>query len=124
MGSHALRLSHRTVLIHGTDVPWGIGKRVSHGCIRLYPEDIKELFHIVPIDTRVTIVQQPVKVGVSRGRVYVEVNEDSELKTFDYLNTAKSLLDRKGLFYKVDVDKLRRAVSEKKGYPVDISLGK
>jgi L,D-transpeptidase ErfK/SrfK len=124
MGSHALRLSHRTVLIHGTDVPWGIGKRVSHGCIRLYPEDIKELFHIVPVDTRVTIVQQPVKVGVSRGRVYVEVNEDSELKTFDYLNTAKSLLDRKGLFYKVDVDKLRRAVSEKKGYPVDISLGK
>ncbi len=124
MGSHALRLSHRTVLIHGTDVPWGIGRRVSHGCIRLYPEDIAELFHLVPVNTKVTIVQQPVKVGVSGKRVYVEVNEDSELKIFDYLSSAKALLRKKGLFARVSIDKLMRAVSEKKGYPVDVSLAK
>jgi L,D-transpeptidase ErfK/SrfK len=121
MGSHALRLSRRTVLIHGTDVPWGIGKRVSHGCIRLYPEDIVELFHLVPVNTRVTIVQQPVKIGVSDRHVYVEVNRDSDLKTYDYLGNAKELLWKKGLFDMTDVKRLTRAVKEKRGFPVDIS---
>lgn len=124
MGSHALRLSKQTVLIHGTDVPWGIGRRVTHGCIRLYPEDIVELFRLVPVNTTVTIVQQPVKVSVSRGHVYVEVNEDSGLKAFDYLDNARTLLKKKGLFNSIDLDKLTRSVKEKKGYPVDISLMK
>ncbi len=121
MGSHALRLSRRTVLIHGTDVPWGIGRRVSHGCIRLYPEDIVELFHLVPLSTRVTIVQQPVKVGVSGGHVYAEVNRDDELQGYDYLAAARDQLIRKGLLNAADMDKLGRAVSEKRGFPVDIS---
>jgi len=47
MGSHALRLSKRNVLIHGTNRPWGIGARVSHGCIRLYQEDIAQLFGMI-----------------------------------------------------------------------------
>jgi len=124
MGDYALRLSRESVLIHGTDVPWGIGRRVSHGCIRLYPEDIRELFRLVPVNSRVVIVQQPVKAGVSNGRVYVEVNEDSELRNFDYLHKARALLKRKGLFDKVNIGKLKRAVREKRGYPVDISLKK
>ncbi len=124
MGDYALRLSRETVLIHGTDMPWGIGKRVSHGCIRLYPEDIMELFRLVPVNSRVIIVQQPVKTGVSKGRVYVEVNEDSELRNFDYLDNATTLLKKKGLFDKVNIGKLKRAVREKRGYPVDISLKK
>ncbi len=124
MGSHALRLSKRTILIHGTDVPWGIGKRVSHGCIRLYPEDILEIFRSVPLKTRVIIVRQPVKAGISRGRVYVEVNEDPEQTGLDYMNKATVLLKKKGLFDKVSRDKLAKAVREKRGYPVDVSLKK
>ena len=83
VGSLALRLSNRAVLIHGTDIPWGVGWRVRHRCIRLYPEDIVELFHLVPVNTRVTIVQQPVKVGVAHEKVYVEVYEDAELRAYD-----------------------------------------
>jgi len=124
MGDYALRLSRETVLIHGTDVPWGIGRRVSHGCIRLYPEDIMELFRLVPVHSRVIIVQQPVKTGVSNGRVYVEVSEDSGLWNFDYLDNAKTTLMKKGLFDKVNISKLKRAIREKRGYPVDISLTK
>ncbi len=122
MGSHALRLSRATILIHGTDVPWGIGKRVSHGCIRLYPEDIKELFRLVPINTKVTIVRQPVKVGMSRGKVYVEVNKDPERKRYDYLGEAMNLLRKKGISDRISIEKLQKAIREKKGYPVDISL--
>ena len=124
MGSHALRLSKRTVLIHGTDVPWGIGRRVSHGCIRLYPEDIVELFNLVPVNTRVTIVQQPVKVGFAHEKVYVEVYEDTELKAYDYLGKAKALLRRKYLYDRVDMNKLIAAVRKKRGFPVDVSLKK
>ncbi|HSB31613.1 MAG TPA: transporter substrate-binding domain-containing protein [Candidatus Sulfobium mesophilum] len=124
MGDYALRLSRETVLIHGTDMPWGIGNRVSHGCIRLYPEDIMELFRLVPVNSRVIIVQQPVKTGVSNGRVYVEVNEDSALRNFDYLDNAKTLLKKKGLFSKVNINKLKQAVREKRGYPVNITLTK
>jgi L,D-transpeptidase ErfK/SrfK len=122
MGSHALRLSKRTVLIHGTDVPWGIGGRVSHGCIRLYPEDIVDLFNIVPVKTPVIIVQQPLKVGVSRGRVYIEVNEDKEVKSFDYTGEAVSLLGKRGLLDRVSMDKVAKAIREKRGFAVDVSL--
>jgi L,D-transpeptidase ErfK/SrfK len=121
MGSHALRLSRTTILIHGTDVPWGIGRRVSHGCIRLYPEDIAELFRLVKVNTRVTIVQQPVKVGVSSGHVFVEVNEDDDLGSYDYFGEAKTLLEKKGLLDKININKLTKAVKEKRGYPIDIS---
>jgi L,D-transpeptidase ErfK/SrfK len=126
MGSHALRLSRRTILIHGTDVPWGIGGKVSHGCIRLYPEDIVELFRIVPLKTAVTIVQQPVKVGVSRGQVYLEVNkdEDQDLKSFDYRSKAVAQLRKRGLLDRVSMDKVAQAVRDKKGFPVDVSLKK
>jgi L,D-transpeptidase ErfK/SrfK len=121
MGSHALRLSRRTVLIHGTDSPWGIGGKVSHGCIRLYPEDIVELFRLVPVNTRVTIVRQPVKIGVSKGHIYVEVIADKDLKGFDYLRTAKKLLRKRRLLAKVDRAVLARAVGEKRGVPVNVS---
>ncbi len=124
MGDYALRLSLGTVLIHGTDVPWGIGRRVSHGCIRLYPEDIKELYHLVPINTPVTIIRQPVKVGKSHGAVYVEVNEDPVQKHYDYRGIAMGLLKRKGLISLVAMDKVDKAIKEKKGFPVDVSLKK
>lgn len=122
MGSHALRLSLGTVLIHGTDVPWGIGRKVSHGCIRLYPEDIAELFQIIPIDTKVSIVNQLVKVGVKRGKVYVEVHEDQDGKGYDYLGKTTSMLKQKRLLNRVDLKKLAKVVSKKKGFPVDVTL--
>ncbi len=124
MGSRALRLSIGTVLIHGTDVPWGIGRKVSHGCIRLYPEDIEELFNIIPINTKVTIVNQPVKVGVRRGKIYVEVHEvqDREEKGYGYLEKTKSMLKQKRLLGRVDMKKLAKVVSKKTGYPVDVTV--
>ncbi|OGW73023.1 MAG: hypothetical protein A3J81_02705, partial [Nitrospirae bacterium RIFOXYB2_FULL_43_5] len=68
LGSHALRLSLGSYLIHGTNRPWGVGRRASHGCIRLYPEDIPKLFKLAPNGVRVTIVRQPVKVGVKNNK--------------------------------------------------------
>jgi L,D-transpeptidase ErfK/SrfK len=74
LGTAALSLGWPNFVIHGTNKPDGVGRRVSHGCIRLYPENIDALFDMVPVGTRVTTVDQPVKVGWSDGILYLEVH--------------------------------------------------
>ena len=119
LGTHALRLSLGTVLVHGTNRPWGVGRRVSHGCIRLYPEDIPVLYGLVPIGAPVQVVRQPVKVGVSANRVLVEVHEDPEAGV-DLRHEARSLLARRGLLGRVDEARLEAAVRARSGIPVDV----
>jgi L,D-transpeptidase ErfK/SrfK len=121
LGSHALRLSLGDVLIHGTNRPFAVGRRVTHGCIRLYPEDIPKLFSIVPNGLKVTIVRQPVKAGVDAGKIYIEVHRDDYRKDLNYLNEAVRLLTKKGLLKEVSTEKLYQAVEEKQGIPVEIS---
>jgi L,D-transpeptidase ErfK/SrfK len=74
LGQFALYLGWPSYLIHGTNNPWGVGRRVSHGCVRLYPEDIARMFNEVPIGTPVTVVNQEVKTGWSEGTLYLEVH--------------------------------------------------
>ena len=121
LGSHAMRLSDPTILIHGTNKPFAVGRRASHGCLRLYPEDIPSLFKSTPPGVRVTIVSQPVKVGVKDGRVYVEVHRVDLAYDVDYFEEAVQLLTQKDLIGRVDTKKLHDAVEEKKGTPVDVS---
>ncbi len=123
LGSHAMRLSERTVLIHGTNRPYAVGRKASHGCIRMYPEDIPKLFDMVPLKTKVTIVRQPVKVGRTGNSIYIEVHKDKEVN-MNYFNEAVRLLVKKGLFQNVDREKMLAALREKKGFPVDISESK
>ena len=121
LGSHALRLSLGDVLIHGTNRPWAVGRRDSHGCIRLYPEDIPQLFSLVPKGIPVTIVRQPVKIGTMNKRVYVEVHIEKSPTVENYFDEAVSLLKKKKLFSYVNMEKLRIAVDKGLGIPVDIS---
>ncbi len=67
LGSRALYLGLPGYLIHGTNRPWGIGMRVSNGCIRLYPEDIEALYAQVPVGTPVRIVREPYLLGERDG---------------------------------------------------------
>jgi L,D-transpeptidase ErfK/SrfK len=82
MGDYALYLAWKGYAVHGTNKPYSIGRRDSHGCIRLYPWDIEWLFHEVATGTPVTVVNQPVKVGWSAGELFLEVHpaqEDADL---------------------------------------------
>ena len=74
LGSHALRLAIPSYLIHGTNMPSGIGMRVTHGCIRMFPWDIEALYKVVPIGTPVTIVNQPYKLGWTEQGLYLEAH--------------------------------------------------
>jgi L,D-transpeptidase ErfK/SrfK len=119
LGSHALRLSEPTILLHGTNKPWGIGRTVSHGCIRLYPEDIPRLFALVPYGARVTILRQPIKVGVRDNRVYMEVHDDPHAEpTF---GEAINLLRKKGVIARADIRKMYMTLEKRSGVPTDIT---
>jgi len=102
-------------------LPVGVGRRVSHGCIRMYPEDISRFFLMVPTGTKVTIVRQPIKAGLRDDRVYLEVHNDEFSEDSDYLTPAQTLLSKKDLLKKVDMQKLFIAIQEKRGMLVDIS---
>lgn len=121
LGSHALRLSLGSYLIHGTNRPWAVGRKVTHGCIRLYPEDIPELYSIVPVGTSVTIVRQPVKIGFDNGKIYIEIHRDGPKGDEWYLKEALRLLKAKRLIGLVNSEKLYQAIIDKKGIPVVIS---
>ncbi len=122
LGTHALRLSGLSYLIHGTNRPWAVGRKVTHGCIRLYPEDIPKLYEMVPVGTEVIIVRQPVKIAKSGEDVFVEVHHDSQLKDFDYLQNAMEQLNKKGLLKFVDTFKLYYVIKQKSGIPTSVSI--
>lgn len=75
LGAYAMRLGMPGYLLHGTNKPYGVGLRVSHGCIRLFPEDIEHLFGLVTVNTPVEILYQPYKASMHNGDLYVEAHE-------------------------------------------------
>ena len=83
LGTHAIYLGFPTYLIHGTNRPYSIGMRVSHGCVRMYPEDIVELYDLVAPGTPVAIVHQLVKAGWLGDRLYLEVHPNPDVPEED-----------------------------------------
>jgi L,D-transpeptidase ErfK/SrfK len=117
LGMFALRLSNPSYLLHGTNKPWGVGMQVSHGCTRMYPEDIERLFGQVETGTPVTIVDQPYKVGWLGDKLYLEVNahnDASKNRSVTEIIPA-SIANADGVI--VDWDEVRRAQAENAGLP-------
>jgi L,D-transpeptidase ErfK/SrfK len=76
LGQFAMRLAvgGGSYLIHGTNNPLAVGMAVTHGCIRMYPEDIAALFPLVPVGTKVRLVNEPVKAAWVQGQLLIEVH--------------------------------------------------
>jgi len=133
LGTHAMYLGWPTFLIHGSNKPWGIGRRVSSGCMRLYPEDITQLFDMVPVGTRVTVVDQPVLMGWLKDGFYLEANpsktQSNEIE-MDGAHTVKPLDDdlRKVIIHaagphadSIDWSIVSDVVRQRRGYPVRVA---
>ncbi len=75
LGSYAMNLGWNGYLMHGTQAPTSIGQRSSHGCMRMYPEDIKALFHAVTVGTKVRAIYEPYKIGMKDGKLFIEAHE-------------------------------------------------
>ncbi|MEJ2601829.1 MAG: L,D-transpeptidase family protein [Gammaproteobacteria bacterium] len=78
LGQFAMRLAIPGYLIHGTNKPAGVGMRVTHGCIRMFPEDIEFVFERIPVDTPVRIIDEPYKFGWYDGQLLMEAHPPLE----------------------------------------------
>lgn len=135
LGHRALYLGWPTYLIHGTNKPYGVGRRVSRGCIRMYPASVERLFEQVPIGTRVTVVDQPVKVGWHQGELWLEAHPDlgqlEELEeTYAFKlrpgavdEAALALVRRKAQdgIDRVDWDRVEAELVARRGIPVRVT---
>jgi L,D-transpeptidase ErfK/SrfK len=99
----------------------GVGRLVSHGCIRHYPEDIEEMFDMTPVGTTVEMIYEPVKFGFLQGRIFVEVHEDIYHKIPDMLQYALNRLQSRGMAGRINWTRFLQAVEESTGAPVDIT---
>jgi L,D-transpeptidase ErfK/SrfK len=130
LGAYALRLGVAGYLIHGTDKEFGVGMRVTHGCMRLLPEHIEALFRLVPVGTPVRLMNQPIKLGWGPDGLYLEAHppleedeQEVEIRIADALAQARQkLAARPGLA--LDELAVSTAVIEKSGLPVPITRAK
>jgi L,D-transpeptidase ErfK/SrfK len=132
MGEFAIYLGWPTYAVHGTNQPWAVGRRVTRGCIRLYPEDIAWLFENVPVGTPVATVVQPIKLGHREGELYLEVhpslNQVDQIEETgkllpepitDYTDTI--LMAAGDAIHRIDWPTVDKAFAERRGYPIRIT---
>lgn len=123
LGDHAIQLTTPGYFIHGTNRAAGIGLRVSHGCIRMYPKDIAYLFDQVSIGVPVRVIHQPVKVGTLNGQIFAEAHPatQEEEDSIQWLLTSQlqNLVGEQTLT--VDWEVIDRFVERQDGIPAEIA---
>jgi L,D-transpeptidase ErfK/SrfK len=130
LGRYAIRLGIPGYLIHSTNKPYGVGMRVTHGCVRMYPEDIETLFDGVAVGTPVQIINQPIKVGWLDSTLYLEIHPPLAEDRDKYGDLTQMVLDmisdaiaEENTKYRVMLrnSAIKRAIEEENGIPVAIS---
>jgi L,D-transpeptidase ErfK/SrfK len=122
LGKYWLGLSLIGYGIHGTNSPWGIGRLVSHGCIRLYPEHIALLFEQVNLNTPVEIVYEPVKIGIQDQDIFMEVHPDIYNKIPDIKEQTLRRLREQGLLKRVSISTVKDTLEKQSGLPVRVGF--
>jgi L,D-transpeptidase ErfK/SrfK len=133
MGTHALYLGFPHIAIHGTNKPYGIGRRVSSGCIRMFPEDIGRIYSMLPVGTQVTVVDQPIKAGWVGETFYIEASptqtqatameKEGKIPDYEVSETDLAYIMRKAGNdqNKLDWTLVRKVIKERKGYPIEVA---
>lgn len=122
LGKYWLGTSADGVGIHATNRPWSIGNSVSHGCIRMLPDEIAQLFPQVEVGTLVKIIYQPVKMAQTReGRIFLEAHPNIYDRKIDYLGYVKDLARSHNLEDRIDWQKVNTILKIKEGIARDIS---
>ncbi|MDJ0928145.1 MAG: L,D-transpeptidase family protein [Gammaproteobacteria bacterium] len=132
LGSHVIVLGLPGYLIHGTNKPAGVGMRVSHGCVRLFPEDIEHLFEQIPIGTEVRIVNQPFLLGWQAGDLLLEAHPPLVEDERDWLGSLEpraraSLVDSLEAapeqVPELDAERITVIAGGQRGFPVSVLDG-
>ena len=128
LGKYAMRLSIPTYLIHGTNDPSSVGRRSSAGCIHLYPEDIEQLFAMIPKGMSVLIINEPYEVGFEDGNLYVKAHlplEEQREALLSKPQLIESIINQmlKGDAYPaIDWQEARETVQDHTGIPVMVGI--
>jgi L,D-transpeptidase ErfK/SrfK len=123
LGKYAIRTSLPGIMIHSTTKPGSIYSFSSHGCIRVYPEQMEKFFPLVNVNTPGEIIYRPVKLAVTEtGRVYMEVHQDAYGTGTGLDATAKSLIEKQHLSDRVDWVKVESVIKHKAGIAEDVTL--
>lgn len=121
LGKHAISLGYDNLVIHGTPHPKGVGVRSSHGCIRMLPEDVAELYRIVAVGTPVEIIDQPNKVGRDDNKLFLEAHvplkDNGGNLVGDLIHRAASKSAKQ---YTVHWREVTKVQAKPSGYPVPI----
>jgi len=120
LGDRWIGTSIKHTGIHGTNIPMSIGKALSHGCIRLYPEDIQKVFEEIKVGDSGIFLYEPVKVYVDGEEVLIEVHPDVYSLVPDIEKLAVEILKEKNLFHKIHEVKMLEALQKASGMPVPI----
>lgn len=125
LGNRVLKLDMPGYLIHGTNMPYGVGMRVSHGCVRLYPENIEVLYELVAVGERVTIINEPFQFGERDGSLYFEAHAPLADDTVTPEERLAGLLDVQVDAARMPLnehlrDYVRELASTPHGLPVDV----
>jgi L,D-transpeptidase ErfK/SrfK len=124
MGKYRIDITLPLYAIHDTNNPWAVGRLVTHGCIRLYPEDIQQFFNVVRVGSVGEFVYQPVKIGFLNGKVYVEVHEDIYKVVPDLWQETQKVVQESDWADMIDQRLLLKALMAKTGMPVDVTKGR
>ena len=136
LGDYAIYLGWPQYAIHGTNKPYGIGRRVSSGCIRMYPEGIERLFSRVPVGTPVNVVDQPIKTAWVDDKLYLEAHTsqtdsltmEKDGKLPDYVVAESDIADIMAVAGKsaqdIDWESIHEALRKRHGYPIVIATRK
>jgi lipoprotein-anchoring transpeptidase ErfK/SrfK len=123
LGKYAIKTSIPGILIHSTTKPWSIYSFASHGCIRVYPEQMEEFFKEVAVNTPGEIIYRPVKLAITeQGRVFLEVHQDVYGKSSGLGLEARRLIEKQNLAGQVDWQKVESIVQRKSGIAEDVTL--
>jgi L,D-transpeptidase ErfK/SrfK len=120
LGSRWMTIGRTSYGIHGTNVRWSIGRMATHGCIRLYDDEVQRLFDRTREGTLVRLVYQPFKWGIEQGVLFLEVHPDVYALHPDRLAEALRTPRALGLLPALDLERLWRAVEEIRGVPVPV----
>jgi L,D-transpeptidase ErfK/SrfK len=131
LGKYEMKLGWPSYLIHGTNKPYGIGLRSSHGCMRLYPEDIEKLYFMVPDGMSVRVVNQPYVFGWKDQQLYLQAYTVLEDDARDWDHAQQKMLSRalaqhiqkelKDSGMKIDWDTVKAITHKPRGVPVPVT---
>ena len=123
LGKYAMRTSMPGILLHSTTRPSSIYSFSSHGCIRLSPTQMEDLFAQIKVNTRGEIIYKPVKLAVTEdGRIFLEVHKDAYNKSTDLVTEARQMVEKLKLTELVDWGKFKSVVNQKSGVAEEITL--